>query len=201
MMDSKQSKIAKLVTDNQGFVVAMARKFAGQGVDLSDLVSEGNLGLIEAAERFDDTQKNSFVAYAAAFVVKKMRQALNTQGTLYKIPRAEDSNAERKRAKSRSLDAPLRNNSSASLLHVVVDGSAMQADETMQQSQDHAALLQAIDRLDERERAVVSAFYGIGSERLTMAEIAQQMGLKRERVRQIRDVAVRKLHRLRHQLQ
>lgn len=200
MMDDKQSKIEKLITDNQGFVIVTARRFAGQGVDMSDLVSEGNIGLIEAAKRFDDEKKNSFVAYAAPFVIKRMRQALDEQGALYKIPRPEDSSAERKKAKGKSLDAPLKSNSSASLLHVVIDSNAIQADETIQQNQDRASLLQAMEQLNERERAVVASFFGVGAVRLTMAEIGEQMGLKRERVRQIRDAAIRKLHRLRHRL-
>ena len=168
----------KLVTANLRFVISMANKYRGRGVEVEDLVSEGNIALMNAAAKFD-ASRSRFVSYAVPMVRRAMEQAVESQGALYRVPRGEATAAEKRRSRALSVDAPLGGRENINLLSLLVNPNAPEAD--------------ALGVLDERERRVVAAVFGIGCERLTMAEAAAEMGLKRERVRQIRDKAVRKL--------
>lgn len=182
----------KLVTANLRFVISMANKYRGRGVEVEDLVSEGNIALMNAAAKFD-ASRSRFVSYAVPMVRRAMEQAVESQGALYRVPRGEATAAEKRRSRALSVDAPLGGRENINLLSLLVNPNAPEADAMFDYSPHGSLLADALGVLDERERRVVAAVFGIGCERLTMAEAAAEMGLKRERVRQIRDKAVRKL--------
>lgn len=182
----------KLVTANLRFVISMANKYRGRGVEVEDLVSEGNIALMNAAAKFD-ASRSRFVSYAVPMVRRAMEQAVESQGALYRVPRGEATAAEKRRSRALSVDAPLGGRENINLLSLLVNPNAPEADAMFEDSSHGSLLADALGVLDERERRVVAAVFGIGCERLTMAEAAAEMGLKRERVRQIRDKAVRKL--------
>lgn len=182
----------KLVTANLRFVISMANKYRGRGVEVEDLVSEGNIALMNAAAKFD-ASRSRFVSYAVPMVRRAMEQAVESQGALYRVPRGEATAAEKRRSRALSVDAPLGGRENINLLSLLVNPNAPEADAMFEDSPHGSLLADALGVLDERERRVVAAVFGIGCERLTMAEAAAEMGLKRERVRQIRDKAVRKL--------
>lgn len=182
----------KLVTANLRFVISMANKYRGRGVEVEDLVSEGNIALMNAAAKFD-ASRSRFVSYAVPMVRRAMEQAVESQGALYRVPRGEATAAEKRRSRALSVDAPLGGRENINLLSLLVNPNAPEADAMFEDSPHGSLLADALGVLDERERRVVAAVFGIDCERLTMAEAAAEMGLKRERVRQIRDKAVRKL--------
>lgn len=185
--------VEELVKANLRFVVSVASKHQGRGVDLSDLVSEGNIALMRAAERFVGGRGSRFVSYAAPFVSKAMEQAVAVQAGLYSVPADERTPLERKRSKPLSADAPLGGRANVSLLSVLENADSPSADGVLGELSFTEAMDEAMAELGERERMVVTMFFGIGRPRLTFAEIGMEMGLKRERVRQIRDKALRKL--------
>ena len=172
--------LSKLVEANLRFVVTVARQYKGRGVAMEDLVSEGNIGLMKAAARFDASKGVRFVNFAVVHVRQQIEKAIEQQAGLYQVPRdVKDEVVARQQSMPLSVDAPL-------------------ADERVHSEAVEAAIEFALGSLDQRESRVVNAFFGIGQEHETMAEIAEDMDLKRERVRQIRDKAVRKLRKAYH---
>ena len=178
----------KLVEANLRFVVAIARQYQGRGLSMEDLVSEGNLGLMKAAGKYDASRGLRFVNYAVVFIRQQIERSL-------KIESAEQRVESRGDGQTRSVDAPLGTKTNVSLLSVLVNADSPMADERVYQANMLAAVEKALDSLNERESHVVNAYFGLGQDNLTMAEIAVDMGLKRERVRQIRDKAVRKMRK------
>ena len=181
--------LSKLVEANLRFVVTVARQYKGRGVAMEDLVSEGNIGLMKAAARFDASKGVRFVNFAVVHVRQQIEKAIEQQAGLYQVPRdVKDEVVARQQSMPLSVDAPLGHRANMSLLSVLrVHSEAVEA-----------AIEFALGSLDQRESRVVNAFFGIGQEHETMAEIAEDMDLKRERVRQIRDKAVRKLRKAYH---
>ncbi len=194
--DSKA--VEKLVTANLRFVVSMASKYQGRGIDLSDLVAEGNIALMRAAERFEAGRGSRFVSYASPFVRKAMEQAIALQTGLYNVPSDERTPLERKRSRALSADASLGGRANVSLLSVLENLDSPSADGMLGEQSFNEAVSEAMKELSDRERMVVMMFFGIGREKLTFAEIGMEMGLKRERVRQIRDKALRKISKHRN---
>jgi RNA polymerase primary sigma factor len=178
----------KLVEANLRFVVAIARQYQGRGLSMEDLVSEGNLGLLKAAGKYDASRGLRFVNYAVVFIRQQIERSL-------KIESAEQRVESRGDGQTRSVDAPLGTKTNVSLLSVLVNADSPMADERVYQANMLTAVEKALDSLNERESHVVNAYFGLGQDNLTMAEIAVDMGLKRERVRQIRDKAVRKMRK------
>ena len=178
----------KLVEANLRFVVAIARQYQGRGLSMEDLVSEGNLGLMKAAGKYDASHGLRFVNYAVVFIRQQIERSL-------KIESAEQRVESRGDGQTRSVDAPLGTKTNVSLLSVLVNADSPMADERVYQANMLTAVEKALDSLNERESRVVNAYFGLGQDNLTMAEIAVDMGLKRERVRQIRDKAVRKMRK------
>ena len=176
----------KLIEANLRFVVAIARQYQGQGLSMEDLVSEGNLGLMKAAGKYDASRGLRFVNYAVVFIRQQIEKALTAESAERRVESGRDG-------QSRSVDAPLNGKSNVSLLSVLADAHSALADERVYSANVESAVEYALHLLNERESRVVNACFGIGQESLTMAEIAEDMGLKRERVRQIRDRAVRRL--------
>ena len=196
ILQGDQRALSKLVEANLRFVVTIARQYKGQGLSMEDLVSEGNLGLMKAAGRFDATKGVRFVNYAVVHVRQAIEKAIEQQTGLYKVPKdVKDEITARQLSMPLSVGAPLGHRANLSLLSVLVNRDAPLADERIHSEAIEDAVEFALGSLDARESRVVNAFYGIGQEHETMAEIAEDMDLKRERVRQIRDKAIRKLRK------
>lgn len=185
----------KLVEANLRFVVTIATQYKGKGVDMDDLVSEGNIGLMKAASRFNPDKGTRFVNYAVVHIRQQIEKAIAQQtGMELRADNLSPKAAPQMQTQS-SLDAPLGHRTNMSLLSVLVNQDAPLADERVHSEAIEDAVEFALGMLDSRESRVVNAFFGIDQEHETMAEIAEDMELKRERVRQIRDKAVRKLRK------
>ena len=187
--------LSKLVEANLRFVVAIARQYKGKGVAMEDIVSEGNIGLMKAASKFDAKKGVRFVNYAVVYVREAIEKFIDQQAGLYQVPKDVKSDIAHQQSMPLSVDAPLGHRTNMSLLSVLVNQDAPLADERVHSEAIEDAVEFALGSLDKREAQVVNAFFGIDQEHETMAEIAEDMDLKRERVRQIRDKAVRKLRK------
>ena len=172
----------KLVTANMGYVVTLARQYRSDILNTNDLVNEGAIGLMKAAEKYDPERGKPFVTFAAPYIRRRIEAAINKVST--------DTDV---RSTDESLPVGSRNN--YTLLNVLEDVNAEKADAIVEEDSLNDDLLACVDILTEREHEVVSRYYGLKGWRQTMAEIAEDMGLKRERVRQERDKAVRKLRK------
>ncbi|MBR2113410.1 MAG: sigma-70 family RNA polymerase sigma factor [Prevotella sp.] len=172
----------KLVTANMGYVVTLARQYRSDILNTNDLVNEGAIGLMKAAEKYDPERGKPFVTFAAPYIRRSIEAAINKVST--------DTDV---RSTDESLPVGSRNN--YTLLNVLEDVNAEKADAIVEEDSLNDDLLACVDILTEREHEVVSRYYGLKGWRQTMAEIAEDMGLKRERVRQERDKAVRKLRK------
>lgn len=175
--------VGKLVEANLRFVVKVAAQYRGKGLELDDLISEGNIGLMKAAAKFDASRGTRFVNYAVVQVRQEIERALDRQ------------NGRQSGRQPMSVDAPMKGRSNMSLLSVLVNVDSPMADRRVYSEAIENAIEFALLSLSERERRVVDAFYGIGREHETLAEIAEDMELKRERVRQIRDRALRRIRK------
>lgn len=187
--------LSKLIEANLKFVVTVARQYKGRGVAMEDLVSEGNIGLMKAAAKFDAKKGVRFVNYAVVHIRQAIEKAIDQQAGLYQVPKDVKQDLARQQSIPVSVDAPLGHRTNMSLLSVLVNKDAPLADERVHSEAIEDAIEYALGTLDDRERRVVNAFFGINQEHETMAEIAEDMELKRERVRQIRDKSVRKLRK------
>lgn len=170
-----------LVTENIGYVVTLARQYKSDILTTDDLVSEGVIGMMKAAEKYDASRGKPFVTFAAPYIREAIEKAINKLDTEVNV-----------RSTDESLPRGSRNN--YTLLNVLEDKDSPRADAAIEQTLSDD-MLKGISQLDERQQAVVKRYFGIGQERQTMAEIGLEMGLKRERVRQIRNQALRKLKR------
>lgn len=187
--------LEKLTTANLRLVVSVARMYQNSGVAMEDLVSEGNIGLMRAAERYEASRGSRFASYAVPIVRKCIERAVEEQGALYRIPKGETTPADKKRSKALSADAPLGGRENVNLLSLIANPDSPDADGGVNATVLNDEMARLLAMLDERERMVITLFFGIGREKMTFAEIGSEMGLKRERVRQIRDKAVRKISR------
>ena len=161
----------KLVTANMGYVITLARQYKSEILSTDDLISEGAIGIMKAAEKYDVSKGKPFVTFAAPYIRRAIEAAINRLQNDIDV-----------RSTDESIPVGSRNN--FTLLNVLEDHDAPKADATVEQAS-----------LNEREQAVVKRYFGIDAERQTMAEIAEGLGLKRERVRQVRDQALRKLRK------
>jgi len=228
--------LKELTEANLRFVVSVAKDYQGQGLPLTDLINEGNLGLIKAAERFDETRGFKFISYAVWWIRQSILQALaehsrivrlplNRVGTISKInkaaerleqeyeraPRADElakqlemkpnevNDAQRISRRHHSLDTPFSDEDKNCLLDVIPDASTEEPDQELQMDSLQEEVAAALDTLKEREREVIRMYFGIShSYALTLNEIGEEFGLTRERVRQIKEKAIRRLrHRSR----
>ncbi len=193
-MDDNKKKLDKLVTDNMGLVVAIAKRYRDKGLEMDDLVSEGYVGLMKAAGNYD-AAKGGFAAFATPIIEKFMEQALLQQGVVKPAAIQPSVAGVRRKGKSLSMDAPLGGRENVNLMSFMADTNVPDADFLLYQNAVNDQLAAAMETLPEREREVMTRFYGIGTSKITLAEIASEMGLKRERVRQIRDKALRKVRK------
>jgi len=178
----KKSERDALITGNMGYVVTLARQYKSELLSTDDLISEGSIGLMKAADKFDASRGKPFVTFAAPYIRKSIEEA---------IKRVAGGTP----AMSTDESLPIGSKNNFTLLHVLEDKDALKADLEFEQNALSDELIEAINTLNEREQAVVKKFLGVGSHRMTMAEIGMELGLKRERVRQIRDKAMRKLRK------
>lgn len=191
--------IDKLTQANLTFVVSMARQYKDRGLAMEDLVSEGNIGMLQAATRFDGREGKRFVTFAAPYIREAIEKAIDQQSLLYRVPKdVMDAARACQIGRPLSIDAPVGGSAELSLGRVIPDKNASHPDENLYDGLLKDELVKLLDQLDSREREVVQRFYGLGVASLTMAEIGKELGLKRERVRQIRDKAVRHICRLTH---
>ncbi|WP_019036450.1 sigma-70 family RNA polymerase sigma factor [Prevotella amnii] len=189
--------LEKLTKANLTFVVSIAHQYKEQGLDEDDLISEGNIGMMYAAQKFDGSKGIRFVKFAAPYIRKAIEKSIKEQTTLYKVPKKENKLFEKKRAKPVSLDQPIPvgSNNKLTLQNLIPNNNNKDTDDSVNNNILNTILMQSINCLNEREKAVITQLYGINGTSLTMAEIATSLGLKRERVRQIRNTALRKLYR------
>ena len=220
----------KLVTANLRFVVSVAKQYQHQGLTLTDLIDEGNIGLIKAAQKFDETRGFKFISYAVWWIRQSILQAiaeqsrivrlpLNQVGSVNKINRAlnkfeqeherrpsvdeiaettdlpEDKIADAMNANTRhvSVDAPFVDGDDNSLLDILANNDAPMADNELVKQSLQTEISRALQLLNERERNIIEAFFGINQSELTLEEIGNKYGLTRERVRQIKEKAIRRL--------
>ncbi len=225
-----QEALERLTRANLRFVVSVAKQYQNQGLSLPDLINEGNLGLIKAAEKFDETRGFKFISYAVWWIRQSILQALAEQSRIVKLPmnqvgsvsrvnremsRFEQEHERRPSAdeladkvdlpeekievamkstgKHVSMDAPFSDGEDNSLLDVIENTDSPMADRGLVLESLHEEVVRALTLLTERERNVVTAFYGIDQPEMTLDEIGDKYGLSRERVRQIKQKAIRKL--------
>lgn len=180
----------RFMADNMGFVINLAKEYQNQGVDFDDLVSEGNLAMFNCIHKWDAEKTHSFVKYAVYDIRKAMQQAVDREGRVVRVPEGENSSV-------RSMDAPLRPGHTRSLGETMPQRDHQSPTESTDENIVTLDLLERVETLNEREHNVIARYYGLDTPHQSMAEIAESMGLKRERVRQIRKKAERKLRKAR----
>ena len=178
----KTSERDALITANMGYVVTLARQYRSELLSTDDLISEGSIGLMKAADKFDPSRGKPFVTFAAPFIRRSIENAISSLAGEVPIMSTDES-------------LPIGSNNNFTLLNVLEDKGAPKTDATLEQNTLSDDMAAAISTLNEREQAVIRRYFGIEHQRMTMAEIGEELGLKRERVRQIRDKAVRKLRK------
>ena len=192
--DGDKRAMEQLLRTHLKLVVSIANHYRGRGVDVADLVCEGNVALIKAVRKYDASQGSRFSSYAHPFIRHAIEEAIEKQAGLYRVPSDMNTSAERRCAKPLSADAPLGGRENVTLLSVIADPSSpVPGSDDTEKGDIMEMLEERMPRLNEREKRVMSLIYGVGCNRHTMAEAAALLGLKRERVRQIRNTAFRKM--------
>ena len=225
-----QAALDKLVSANLRFVVSVAKQYQNQGLSLPDLIDEGNLGLIKAAQKFDETRGFKFISYAVWWIRQSILQALAEQSRIVRLPlnqvgslnkigkalqRFEQENerrpspaelaeqldvpvekiADTMKVSGRhvSVDAPFVEGEDNSLLDVLPNEDSPMADSSLTQESLSKEVNRALEQLNPRERDILKMFFGIGCQEMTLEEIGAKFDLTRERVRQIKEKAIRRL--------
>ncbi len=226
-----QIALEKLIKSNLRFVISVAKQYQNQGLTLPDLINEGNLGLIKAAQRFDETRGFKFISYAVWWIRQSILQALAEQSRIVRLPLNQVGSLNKlnktfskleqqyERAPSTSelaaelditqdkvndtlkvggrhvsMDAPFQEGEDNSLLDVLINSDSPNADIDLMSESLHREIKRSLSTLSEREREVIILFFGIGMKHgLTLEEIGTKFDLTRERVRQIKEKAIRRL--------
>ena len=226
----------KLVTSNLRFVVSVAKQYQHQGLSLTDLIDEGNIGLIKAAQKFDETRGFKFISYAVWWVRQSILQAIAEQSRIVRLPLNQVGSLSKinheinrfEQAHQRkpsleeisdatgvetekitqsmmadghhvSVDAPFQEGEENTMLDVMASSDDSRADKVA----DHESMAQELNTvlnsvLKEREVTILCKCFGIGCNELGLEEIGDQLGLTRERVRQIREKSIGKLRESGH---
>ena len=189
------SALEKLTKANLKFVVSLAHQYKNRGLNEDDLISEGNIGMMYAAQKFDGTRGIRFVKFAATYIRKAMEEAINEQ---IEINNTQDNGEKKHSIHTLSIDQPLPigSNGNFTLQSVIENKNSPQADEHLTRQIIAEKIAKGMNILDERQKEVITLIFGLkDGEIYTMAEIAKKIGIKRERVRQIRNKALRKLQK------
>ncbi len=233
-----QAALEKLTRANLRFVVSVAKQYQNQGLSLPDLINEGNLGLIKAAKKFDETKGFKFISYAVWWIRQSILQALAEQSRIVRLPlnqvgslnkiNKEQAKFEQEyertpsheelaatldlssdkvsetmkvSGKQMSMEAPFGDDEDNCLLDVMPNENSPNADYTLLRESLANEVARTLATLTEREREIVKHFFGIGVPDMTLEEIGNKFDLTRERVRQIKEKAIRRLrHRSRSKL-
>lgn len=222
--------VDRLVRANLRFVVSVAKQYQNQGLELMDLISEGNVGLQKAAQKFDETRGFKFISYAVWWIRQSILQALAEQSRIVRLPlnqvgsinkirkvlnKFEQENmrapsveelaqeldvapekiAETMKVSGRqvSVDAPFQEGEDNSLLDVLTNNDSPATDESLNRDSLSTEVERALMQLHDRERQILKLFFGIGCQEMTLEEIGVKFDLTRERVRQIKEKAIRRL--------
>ena len=226
-----EEALERLVRANLRFVVSVAKQYQNQGISLPDLINEGNLGLIKAAQRFDETKGFKFISYAVWWIRQSILQAVAEQSRLVRLPLNQVGNltkikktssrleqlyhrqptikeiadeldlpedkvvaAFRMNTKQISMDAPIGDDEDMSLIDTIIPEGVSDTDDTISRTYDTAEIRRSMMILTDKEREIVNLYFGIDvSHNYTLEEIAYRLDLTRERVRQIKDKALKKL--------
>ncbi|MDE6006546.1 MAG: RNA polymerase sigma factor RpoD/SigA [Muribaculaceae bacterium] len=225
-----RAALEKLTKANLRFVVSVAKQYQNQGLSLPDLINEGNLGLIRAAQKFDETRGFKFISYAVWWIRQSILQALAEQSRIVRLPlnqvgslnkitkemsRFEQENERRPSTEELaerldmpvdkisdtiqvsgrhiSVDAPFVEGEDNSLLDVLNNDDSPMADANLNQESLSKEVDRALKQLYDRERDILKMFFGIGCQEMTLEEIGAKFDLTRERVRQIKEKAIRRL--------
>ena len=225
-----QRALNKLVRANLRFVVSVAKQYQNQGLSLNDLVNEGNIGLVKAAQKFDETRGFKFISYAVWWIRQSILQAISEQSRIVRMPlnqvgfqsklskaivNFEQENERRPsvqeladiletdeekvrealgtNGKKVSVDAPFQDEESGSLIDIMTDETAPATDNKMERESLSKDLDAALGTLSDRERQVLKMLFGIGCNEMTADEGANTLSLTRERVRQIKERALKRL--------
>ncbi|MCH8495872.1 MAG: RNA polymerase sigma factor RpoD/SigA, partial [Balneolales bacterium] len=219
----------RLVEANLRFVVSTAKKFQGQGMPLNDLIAEGNIGMIKAAERFDPTRGFKFISYAVWWIRQSILQALAVKGRIVRLPlnvigdinkiRKVQSDLEqqlerpptarelsdhidatvigiletqKRSGHHLSMDAPVGYDNDLSLMDLISDAENVSPDDDLMRTSQETDIQNLLAKLTPREATVLTKYYGIGSgQAQTLEDIGEHLDLTRERVRQIKEKALR----------
>ena len=223
--------LEKLTKANLRFVVSVAKQYQNQGLSLPDLINEGNVGLIKAASRFDETRGFKFISYAVWWIRQSILQALAEQSRIVRLPlnqvgslnkiRKVSTKLEQKferrpsageiakemdvsehkinsamkiSTRSVSMDAPVIPDEDTKLIDLMTPADSHDTDEELMQESLRREIERSLSTLSEKERDVINMYYGIGMNHgLTLEEIGAKFDLTRERVRQIKEKAIRRL--------
>ena len=221
----------QLIRANLRFVVKMAREYTGKGLSLMELISEGNVGLLEAVRRYDENYGTKFITYAVWWIRQAIRQALSQAGKTVALPSSHINDRNRMERESErliqklgrnptfeelveclelspqrtrhalgvsrselSLDAPLYPNGGDEDLGSVLAVEASDVEEEFEKAMLTETVYACLDVLDERERRIVCAYFGLEDQPpMTLEQIGKRIGVTRERVRQIRNWALEKI--------
>lgn len=222
--------LEKLTKANLRFVVSVAKQYQNQGLSLPDLINEGNVGLIKAAEKYDETRGFKFISYAVWWIRQSILQAIAEQSRIVRLPLnqvgsatkinrelskfeqeyerrpsvdemaervdlPEDKVAEAMKVNNHhvSMDAPFVEGEDNSLLDVLTTDDIPTTDNSLVKESLREEIERALKILSDRESKVVKAYFGIGMPEMTLDEIGDKYNLSRERVRQIKEKAIRRL--------
>ena len=226
-----QAALDKLVRANLRFVVSVAKQYQNQGLSLQDLIDEGNLGLVKAAQRFDETRGFKFISYAVWWIRQSILQAVAEQSRIIRLPMNQvgalakvkkaisllEQKLERRptikeiadavslpedkvdqllslNSRAVSTDAPLDDEDDTNFLDVYVAEDEATTDAGVEQKSTSRAIRKSLDMLNEKERTILCMYFGLGTSReYSLEEIAMKLDISRERTRQIRDRALKRL--------
>jgi RNA polymerase primary sigma factor len=229
--EGDQIALEKLTKANLRFVVSVAKQYQNQGLSLGDLINEGNLGLIKAAQRFDETRGFKFISYAVWWIRQSILQALAEQSRIVRLPlnrvgslnkisktfseleqkyerepspeelaevldvtTAEVVDTMKISGRHVSMDAPFVQGEENSLLDVLENDSEETPDSGLMNDSLRREVQRALSTLTQREADVITLYFGLNGEHsMTLEEIGEKFNLTRERVRQIKEKAIRRL--------
>ena len=222
--------LEKLTKANLRFVVSVAKQYQNQGLSLPDLINEGNLGLIKAAKKYDETRGFKFISYAVWWIRQSIMQAISEQSRIVRVPInqmgvmhkmrkvvqqfeqeyqrlpsideiAEQIDLPKEKiveimsmiTKKISMDAPIYTNDDGNLLDVLPNKNSPSADEDLLEEGLKKEIERLLVSLSEREQIILRGYFGINQREMSLEEIGEQTGLTRERVRQLKEKAIKRL--------